>query len=364
MKDKKSIAIVMLAAITAGIGIFSIVSNQSKLDAYTKVKAERNAIQKERDSIRVERDDYRTQRDQLDTERQTLEESVQTQDKRIVELNTEVETEKTKVAQLDMNLTQKTTEMDTLKLQHAQDLGAVETKLQEVNTAKVKAEEELVKTAADLKVQTDLVAVKAKELENFQTKVADETKQRVELIAALETKNDTLNQEKGALEVKIANLNTEISETNQKLDDSEGDRTFLEGELLRLQDEKAELVKQMNDLEFLSAQVKRIKSDIAVAKRMDWMRRGIGIYAKRQTVAQKQAALRAGKNGEQPVSAEEPQNENVSVELTSDGRVIINGKVIEPEAEAAPESEPAPETPAAPAPVPPAETPAPTSSEE
>ena len=166
------------------------------------------------------------------------------------------------------------------------------------------------------------------------------------------------------MEVKIANLNTEIAETNQKLDDSEGDRTFLEGELLRLQDEKAELVKQMNDLEFLSAQVKRIKSDIAVAKRMDWMRRGIGIYAKRQTVAQKQAALRAGKNGEQPVSAEEPQNENVSVELTSDGRVIINGKVIEPEAEAAPEGEPAPETPAAPAPVPPAETPAPTSSEE
>jgi len=357
MKDKKSIAIVMLAAITAGIGIFTIVSNQSKLADLAKLEAERNTIQKERDSIRVERDDYRTQRDQLDTKRQTLEESVQTQGKRIVELNAEVETEKTKVTQLVMNLTQKTAEIDALNLQHAQDLGAVETKLQEVNTAKMKAEKELVKTAADLKAQTT-------ELKEFQTKVADETKQRVELIAALETKNDTLNQEKGALEVKIANLNTEIAETNQKLDDSEGDRTFLEGELLRLQDEKAELVKQMNDLEFLSAQVKRIKSDIAVAKRMDWMRRGIGIYAKRQTVAQKQAALRAGKNGEQPVSAEEPQNENVSVELTSDGRVIINGKVIEPEAEAAPESEPAPETPAAPAPVPPAETPAPTSSEE
>ena len=357
MKDKKSIAIVMLAAITAGIGIFSIVSNQSKLDAYAKLETERNTIQKERDAIRAERDDYRTQRDQLDTQRQTLEETVQTQDKRIVELNTEVESEKTKVTQLDMNLTQKTAEMDTLKLQYAQDLGAVETKLQEVDLAKVKAEEELVETTADLKAKTT-------ELKEFQAKVADETKQRVELIAALETKNDTLNQEKGALEVKIANLNTEIDETNQKLEDSEGDRTFLEGELLRLQDEKAELVKQMNDLEFLSAQVKRIKSDIAVAKRMDWMRRGIGIYAKRQTVAQKQAALRAGKYGEKPVSAEEPQNENVSVELTSDGRVIINGKVIEPEIEAAPEREPAPETPAAPAPVPPAETPAPSSSEE
>ena len=358
MKDKKSIAIVMLAAITAGIGIFSIVSNQSKLDAYAKLEAERNTIQKERDATRTERDDYRTQRDQLDTQRQTLEETVQTQDKRIVELNAEV-------TQLDMNLTQKTAEMDTLKLQHAQDLGAVETKLQEVNTAKVRAEEELVKTAADLRAQTDLLAAKTTELKEFQTKVADETKQRVELIAALETKNDTLNQEKGSLEVKIANLNTEIAETNQKLEDSEGDRTFLEGELLRLQDEKSELVKQMNDIEFLSAQVKRIKSDIAVAKRLDWMRRGIGIYAKHRPTRSAYAAYWDNKRQEGKVSNADPQKkQNVSVELTSDGYVIINGKVIEPEVEATPESEPAPKTPAAPAPVPPAETPAPTSSDE
>lgn len=365
MKDKKSIAIVMLAAITAGIGIFSIVSNQSKLDAYAKLETERNTIQKERDATRAERDDYRTQRDQLDAQRQTLEETVQTQDKRIVELNAEVESEMTKVTQLDMNLTQKTAEMDTLKLQHAQDLGAVEIKLQEVNTAKVKAEEELVKSAADLKAQTDLLAAKTTELREFQAKVADETKQRVELIAALETKNDTLNQEKGSLEVKIANLNTEIAETNQKLEDSEGDRTFLEGELLRLQDEKAELVKQMNDIEFLSAQVKRIKSDIAVAKRLDWMRRGIGIYAKHRPTRSAYAAYWDNKRQEGKVLNAQPQKkQNVSVELTSDGRVIINGKVIEPEAEATPESEPAPKTPAAPAPVPPAETPAPTSSDE
>ncbi len=359
MKDKKSIAIVMLAAITVGVGIFSIVSNQSKLDAYTKLKTERDSIQQERDEVRTERDAFRTQRDQLDTQRQTLQETVSTQDKRIVELNTEIEAEKAKVTQLDNTLTQKSSEMETMKLQHAQDIGAVETKLAEVNTAKIKAEEDLAKSAADLKAQTDLVAAKTKELADFQTKVADETKQRVELIAALETKNDNLNQEKGALEVKIANLNTEIAETNKKLEDSEGDRTFLEGELLRLQDEKAVLVKQMNDIEFLSAQVKRIKSDIAVAKRMDWMRRGIGIYAKNQTITQKNAALRAGSTGEQPVTAEATENQNVSVELTSDGRVIINGKVIEPEAPEAPESdatpEATPETPAAPA-APSAET--------
>ena len=177
----------------------------------------------------------------------------------------------------------------------------------------------------------------SKELEDFK----GESEGRKKLIAALEVKNDSLNQEKGALEVKIATLNTEIDQTNQKLDDSEGDRTFLEGELLRLQEEKAKLVKQMNDIEFLTAQYRRIKADIAVAKRMDWMRRGIGIYAKRQTVSQKHAVLRGeGSNGE-ALTVGAKGNENVSVELTSDGLVIINGKVIEPTDET-PKTAPAP----------------------
>ena len=56
----------------------------------------------------------------------------------------------------------------------------METKLQK-DTAKVKAEEEQVKTAADLKAKTT-------ELKEFQTKVADETKKRVELIGLLRPK--------------------------------------------------------------------------------------------------------------------------------------------------------------------------------
>jgi len=226
-------------------------------------------------------------------------------------------------------LEKKVSEAEALKLQHAQDLGVLETKLQEVSAARQKLE-------VDLKIQTDLVASNTKEIERF----AVESKERAQIITTLEAKNDNLNREKGSLEVKIATLNTEIDETNKKLESSEGDRDFLEGELLRLQEEKATLVKQMNDIEFLTAQVKRIKNDIAVARRMDWMRRGVGIYAKRKTVGQLHAMARKKETVGESNVAGVKGNENVAVELTSDGRVIINGKVIESEVVTVPEKQP------------------------
>ncbi|SVD25901.1 uncharacterized protein METZ01_LOCUS378755, partial [marine metagenome] len=72
MKDKKSIAIVMLAAITAAVGIFSFVSNQTKLKAYSELKADRDSIYVERYEFRKQRDEYLTQRDQLEAQTQTL----------------------------------------------------------------------------------------------------------------------------------------------------------------------------------------------------------------------------------------------------------------------------------------------------
>ena len=172
----------------------------------------------------------------------------------------------------------------------------------------------------------------------------------------MESKYDGLNREKGALEVKIASLNEDIIETNKKLEASEGDRTFLERELLRLQDEKAELVKKMNDIEFVTAQYQRIKSDINVARRLDWMRRGIGHYAGTKTVTEKYADLRQPNNGEIRAGIGELLPDKVQVELTSSGEVKINGKIVEPkEVEGTPE-QPETDVPVAPTPVP---TPAP-----
>ena len=68
MKDKKSITIVVLAAITAGVGIYSIVNNQSKLDAFTDLKNQHSAVAKERTKITKELQGVKAARDKLSVE--------------------------------------------------------------------------------------------------------------------------------------------------------------------------------------------------------------------------------------------------------------------------------------------------------
>ncbi len=127
----------MLAAITAGVGIFSIVSNQSKLDAYAKLSSDKDTIQKELSTTRKEKDELVILRDQLDTQKQAQEETIKAQGNRIEELGLEVTTEKDKVKELSLDVEKKDSELETVKLQHAQDLGEAETKLQTASTALV-----------------------------------------------------------------------------------------------------------------------------------------------------------------------------------------------------------------------------------
>ena len=129
MKDKKTIAIVTLAAITAGFAIFSFVNNTSKHNANSKLKAE-NA-------------------DQLD-------EKVLTQDEMISELNKAVKVKEEEMSALKGQVAEKTSEIESMNLQHAQDLGEVEAKLK-VTT------ENLETVQGELKVQTDIATAKAKE---------------------------------------------------------------------------------------------------------------------------------------------------------------------------------------------------------
>ena len=342
MKDKKSIAIVVLAAITAGVGIYSIVNNQSKLDAYTNLESKHDAVIGERTKVTSELQAVKAARDALDNETLQLK----------GDLNTSEESAQTlakEKAMLKENIT-------TSDRKHAEELGKKDDDLKKIGADLIAKSGELEQVSKDL---TDVKA-ELKEKKDAFTELKSKTDEVIEegkkAITELESKYDGLNQEKGALEVKIASLNEDIIQTNKQLEASEGDRTFLERELLRLQDEKAELVKKMNDIEFVTAQYQRIKSDINVARRLDWMRRGIGHYAKDKTITEKFAELRRPNNGATLAGIGEALPERIQVELTSDGEVKINGKIVEPkEAEETPE-QPEADTPVAPTPVP---TPAP-----
>jgi chromosome segregation ATPase len=98
---------------------------------------------------------------------------------------------------------------------------------------------------------------------------------RDQKIAALENQNRELDDKAIGLSAALTNLTAQIEDTQRKLTASEGDKAFLEKELKRMMVEKAELERQFNDLAILRAQVSKLKEELSIARRLDWIRKGL-----------------------------------------------------------------------------------------
>lgn len=77
------------------------------------------------------------------------------------------------------------------------------------------------------------------------------------------------------LDASIQKLEGQLNDTTGKLNISEKNREFLIKELKRLQSEKAELERQLNSIDFLTEQVRRLKQETSVSGRLDIVRKGI-----------------------------------------------------------------------------------------
>jgi Chromosome segregation ATPases len=160
---------------------------------------------------------------------------------------------------------------------------------------------------------TDLTSTLVKtETELKETKNA--VAERDQKIAALESQNRELDEKAIDLSAMITNLTAQIEETQRKLDASEGDKAFLESELKRLMAEKAELERQFNDLAILRAQVAKLKEELSIARRLEWIRKGL-YGADEQKGAQKLLTLR-----KEPTQTNSAQYD-LNVEISSDGTV-------------------------------------------
>jgi myosin heavy subunit len=148
----------------------------------------------------------------------------------------------------------------------------------------------------------------------------EEMQRRDQKIAALENQNQQLDSQAIDLRASIQNLETSITDTQRKLEAAEGDRSFLEQELQRLMAEKAELERQFNDLEILRKQVAKLKEDLSIARRLDWIRRGIftGGEVKKGAVKLME--------GIKPPEPKATPNYDLNVEVSEDGTL----RVIEP----------------------------------
>jgi chromosome segregation ATPase len=123
------------------------------------------------------------------------------------------------------------------------------------------AEANLEKTVAEAKAQADSNAIVIA--------------QRDEKISELESENLSLDKEAATLRVGITNVQARIAATQEKLAKSEGDKAFLLKELRILQAEEADMEKKFNDITAVREQLRTLKTEAAIARRLDWMRRGM-----------------------------------------------------------------------------------------
>ncbi len=169
-------------------------------------------------------------------------------------------------------------------------------------------------------LNSDLAKTKA-EVKSAQEEIAKRDAQ----INTLENRNVDLTKQMGDLEASIAGLEQKINETERRLATSEGNRQDLLRELKRLQTEKLSLEKQLNDLAFVREQVRKLKEELTIARRLDWIRRGLYTSTPRkgvETLSTLTSAPRTRDTNAAPgsVGADAP---SLDVELKTSGEVKI-----------------------------------------
>lgn len=172
-----------------------------------------------------------------------------------------LESEKTRLSKDLVETTAKLTEqvrvnanLETNLTQRVEELNTFSNKWTFVSTTLAKTESEAKAAAESAKAEIE---------------------KRDKQISGLEGEKDDLTKKMGELTGQIGTLEGQIKETERKLAASEGDREALKKELRRLIAEKAELEKKFNDLAVLREQVRKLKEELSIARRLDFIRRGL-----------------------------------------------------------------------------------------
>lgn len=134
-------------------------------------------------------------------------------------------------------------------------------------------------------------------------------------VAQLEAEKDEMSRKLADLAGQINTLDEQITDTKRKLAESEGDRALLTKQLARLQADKADLMRQFNDLAVIRAQYALLKDEAAVNQRLSWMAQGVYVNAQRKGA--ESLMIRPGS----PVTRPDPSL-NVEVDQQGGSKVV------------------------------------------
>lgn len=155
-------------------------------------------------------------------------------------------------------------------------------KLREQTLVNVALERDFANQADEIRTYSNTIAQVEAELTKVNTAArvaavtaaADQTR-RDGRINELESQRDDMTKSINELRGSISSLETQITETEHKLATSSSDREYLQSELKRLRSEKSELERRFYDLALLRDQVRKLRDELSVSRRLEWIRRGL-----------------------------------------------------------------------------------------
>jgi chromosome segregation ATPase len=156
--------------------------------------------------------------------------------------------------------------------------------------------------ATILESKTSLAAAQ-NQITNLNTRISD-----------LEAQNKVLDQRAVELTTTIAQLNTLIAATQSKLNASETNSIFLQQALQKEMAQKAEIEHKFNDLNELRQQVKKIRDELFMARRLRFMQ---------NDNSQKKGAELLMQRSVPVTNAPAAPNYGLNVEVGSDGSVKV-----------------------------------------
>lgn len=137
-------------------------------------------------------------------------------------------------------------------------------------------------------------------------------------ISDLEAQNKVLDQQATSLSNALSQLTVEIESTKNQLAISLTNAAFLQGELQKQLAQKAELEHKFNDLDELRAQVREVKGEMFVARRLQLMKNDNGGKKGGALLIARTVSVTNAPAGKLPASAYD-----LNVEVGSDGSVKV-----------------------------------------
>ena len=184
------------------------------------------------------------------------------------------------------------------------------TELQRTSSELTEIRAQFKSLSEDLRAEKARANAAVEETRTALSEVADRDVQ----IKDLGSERTELSQRVETLNRSVYDLETRIEDAENKLKASDGDREFLLTELKRLQTEKSGIEQQFNDLSILRAQLDKLRNELTISRRIEWIRRGIASNSNRKGAE----LLKSG--FQTPVTR---TNYNLNVEINQSGSVKI-----------------------------------------